>query len=110
MGSSGPESRDIPPRKNAMEMDTSEAAQRCLSLPPTTSWPDAKHRCQEGVAIVLSPSPPDSRQELGRDTHTGWKEGSEEASEVEWGAESIQATGLCNYPCNYCNHPHNHHP
>ena len=51
-----------------------------------------------------SPSPPDTRQELGRNTHTGWKEGWEEASEVELGAESIQATGLCDHPQN----PHNH--
>ena len=87
-----------------MEMDISEAARCCLALPPTTPRPDAKHRCQEGVATVPSPSPPDTRQELGRNTHTGWKEGWEEASEVELGAESIQATGLCDHPQN----PHNH--
>jgi len=34
------------------------------------------------------------------------KEGLEEASEVEWEAESIQATGLCDHPQN----PHNHCP
>lgn len=76
-----------------------------LSFSATRNLPA---RCQAqmpgGVATVPSPSPPDTRQELGRNTHSG-QEGWEEASEVEWGAESVQGTGLCDHPRNH----HNHH-
>lgn len=48
-------------------------------------------------------SPPDTRQELGRNTHSG-QEGWEEASEVEWGAESVKGTGLCDHPVTTATH------